>query len=575
MSYKEPGERYLSVPKPHIETHYFRSGGAATLRLLALPRADLTVPLGARLQPNKRKDVSVAMLRLRWRFFWSRRSGRRTALALVLALVALLASLYLALPADGQHQVTDGWLTAVQSVSALGAGPLLAVMVVFCFVASLAFIIVPSYRRHSYIATAPSLIPSVSVYLDAENQLSEPAIRPFTELLIAHLDGRKADLLYFLDASQTSTTPKYKTLYRFGFRPVDVPHDPTGKGAVKEAVDRELAMHAYERALLGPPQQEFIIVTGDADFVPLIYRLVALGHRVQVWATPIREAYREVEAYLGIHVVDLSRALLQHTISPQPQVVATPLHSPKQKRRRLPHPRQSQPWQPPRVAAPASLAQQGEQQLFYAVTGTVAAHTEALRRFGTDVARNKSFRSLMSGKFSPRMADVGYSVGNWLDYWLEHLIALGVLVKVAGFAFPQRGSTSEEDAARSLFALSQAVANAVAAIGAVHEDGLVPMKDIAAALAANSSSFTGGAAALLKLVSDDNDRRIASARYFVRSARALGLLDFEDVPALLDTIAHPRLPATMPAPDAPDSAQDAAAPAPVDPPPMNDNNETV
>ncbi|MGZ3676132.1 MAG: hypothetical protein ACXVCO_17650, partial [Ktedonobacterales bacterium] len=110
----------------------------------------------------------MAMLRLRWRFFWSRRSATRTALALALALVALLASLYLAFPANGQRQILDGLLTAVQSVAALGAEPLLIVIIVICFACSLALIFVPSYRHHSYLATAPSIIPPVSVYLDAE-----------------------------------------------------------------------------------------------------------------------------------------------------------------------------------------------------------------------------------------------------------------------------------------------------------------------------------------------------------------------------------------------------------------------
>ncbi|HEX8034372.1 MAG TPA: NYN domain-containing protein [Ktedonobacterales bacterium] len=491
------------------------------------------------------------MLRLRWRFFWSRRSATRTLLALVLALVALLSSLYLAFPAIGQRQILDGLLAAFQGVAALGAEPLLAIVIVTCFACSLALIFVPSYRRHSYLATTPSIIPPVSVYFDAENQLSTSTIRPFRDFLVKHLDGRRADLLYFLDASRTAPSRKYKALYLAGFRPVDVPHDPTGMGEVKEAVDRELAMHAYERALLGPPGQEFIIVSGDADFVPLIYRLVALGHRVQIWAAHIPAAYREVKSYLDIDVIDLSQRIPELKIVPQPLPPANPslpvaksplpvakptLPSSKQKRRR------------PRVAAPVSLTQPGEKQLYYAVAETVAAHAEALRRFTIDNARNLSFHSLMRGTYGTHMPGVGYNVGNWLDYWLEHLIVLGVLLKAKGLAFPQRGSTKEEDAARSLFALSEAAAKEAVAIAASHEDGQVLMKEVAAALAASGSSFEGGAATLLRRISANSGRRIVSARYFVRSARALGLLAFEDVPESLDTIAHPRLPDTPTAP---------------------------
>lgn len=521
----------------------------------------------------------MTLLRLRWRYFWSRRSGRRAALALVFALVALLVSLYLALPPNGQRQVTDGVLAAAYGMSALGAGPMLAVVVLICFACSLALIIMPSYRRHNYLATAHSIIPLVSVYLDAENQLSEPAIHPFTKLLLTHLDGRRADLLYFLDASQTATGQKYKTLYRFGFRPVDVPHDPTGAGVVKEAVDRELAMHAYERALLGPPEQEFIIVTGDTDFVPLIYRLVALGHRVQIWAAPIREAYRVVETYLGVNVIDLSQVISELKIAGQPDIGATPLSAPRRRRRRPSRTHLAHPPALLRVAAPTSLAQPGERQIYYAVAETMAAHAEALSKFSTDNSRNIHFHTLMRTTFEPRMAGVGYSVGNWLDYWLEHLIALGLLLKVDGRIFPQRGSTTEEDAARSLFALSEAIAKVAAAIGAVHEDGLVHTREVVAALAANGSSngsaFEGGAEALLRLVVADNGKRIAPARYFVRSARALGLLAFEDVPESLDLIAHPRLPATTSVPDEIESAHDAPARQHEEPPPLHDTDEAV
>lgn len=523
----------------------------------------------------------MAVLRLRWRFFWSRRSGMRTALALVFALLALLASLYVALPAYGQQQAQDRLLTAIQGVGAWGAGPLLAVAIILCFAFSLALIIVPSYRRHSYLTTALSIIPPISVYLDAENQLPEYAIRPFMNYLIMRLDGRRAGLLSFLDASQTATSSRYKKLYLAGFRPVDVPHNPTGKSIVEEAVDRELAMHAYERALLGPPGQEFIIITGDADFVPLIYRLVALGHRVQIWAAHIPEAYCVVQAYLGITLIDLSQVIPELKAGPKPHVIAPPLPAPKQPltTARPPIPTSKRKHRSLRIAVPTSLAQPGEKQLYNAIAETLAAHAEALHRFSIDNARNLSFHSLMRGTYGLHTVGVGYSVGNWLDYWLEQLIVLGVLQKVDGLAFPQRGSTTEEDAARSLFALSVATANVAAMIGAEHNDGLVRLKEVATALAANISSVESGAVALLKLVAADNDRRIPHARYFVRSARALGLLAFEDVPASLDIIAHPRLPAATPAPDAIDVTSDITSDAtphpPLDPPPPTGDDKTA
>jgi NYN domain len=482
----------------------------------------------------------MVALGLRWRYFWSRRSRRRTALALTLAVVALLALIYLALSPDGQRQVVAGLFSVFQGVSSLGLIPVLVMCVALCAALSVALIVVPSYRRHSYLATAPTIIPPVSVYLDAENQLPAAAIRPFTEFLMKHLDGRRADLLYFLDAARTANGEKYKTLYRFGFRPVDVPHDPTGKGEVKEAVDRELAMHAYERAILGPPEQEFIIVTGDRDFVPLIYRLAALGHRVQIWAAPVHESYRVVETYLGVNVIDLSHVISELRVASPDGAPATERRS-AHLARPAPPPKPSS--VPRRVPAPTVALQAGEEHLYFAVAETLAAYDAALAGPRSDSSRNGRFHALMRGTYGPRLAGVGYSVGNWLDFWLEHLIALNVLVRVGGQAFPKRGSSNAEDAARSLFAMSKAATRAALRIGAEHDDGLVRMSEISAALANDPSLFDERAAPLFKLLAVENGTRIAPVRYFVRSARALDLLEFDDVPDSLDLIAHPRLPA--------------------------------
>ena len=488
----------------------------------------------------------MSTLRLRWQFFWSKRSRTRTALALVFATVALLAIIYLALSPSVESQVTSSLVAVGQQVTAVGIRPLIAAGIALCVVLSLIFISVPSYRKPRYLATVPSIIPSVSVYLDAENQLSAAAIRPFIEFLMKHLDGRRADLLYFLDASQTATGEKYKMLYRFGFRPVDVPHDPTGKGTVKEAVDRELAMHAYERALLGPPEQEFIIVTGDGDFVPLIYRLSALGHHVQVWAISLTEAYRVVEMYLGVNVIALSQVISELAIT-QPDVKpdANPKPTVSQKRKRgITRRSASSPKkvaQSERIPSPVSLSESGEEKFYYAVAETLAAQGEASRKFAEDSSRNGLFYGLMRGKYGPRLAGVGYSVGNWLEYWLEHLTILGVLVKspAAYFRNVDRQVPRRQREVYSL--LSKAAARAAAQVGATHDDGVVRMSEVASALAAQSSSADEDAALLFKLA-PDTGRGITSIRYFVRSARALGLLEFQDNANSFDIIVHPRVP---------------------------------
>jgi hypothetical protein len=136
----------------------------------------------------------------------------------------------------------------------------------------------------------------------------------------------------------------------------------------------------------------------------------------------------------------------------------------------------------------------------------------------------------------------GIHVGNWLDYWLEQLVGLGVLLKVDGQAFPKCGSTIAEDAARSLFAMSKAGTKAALQVGAAHDDGLVHVSEVSVALTTDPTLFDELASPLFKLLKVENGSRIAPVRYFVRSARALGLLEFDDVTDSLDVIAHPRLP---------------------------------
>ncbi|MGH2502649.1 MAG: hypothetical protein ACRDID_09060, partial [Ktedonobacterales bacterium] len=262
---------------------------------------------------------------------------------------------------------------------------------------------------------------------------------------------------------------------------------------------------------------------------------------VQIWAAPVHESYRVVETYLGVNVIDLSHVISELRVASPDGAPATERRS-GHLARPAPRPRSNQ-TVPKRVPAPTAALQAGKEHLYFAVAETLAAYDAALAGPRSDSSRNGRFHVLMRGTYGPRLAGVGYSVGNWLDFWLEHLIALNVLVKVGGQAFPRRGSTHAEDAARSLFAMSKAATRAALRVGTEHDDGLVRMSEVSAALANDPSLFDERAAPLFKLLAIENGTRIAPVRYFVRSARALGLLEFDDVPDSLDLIAHPRLPA--------------------------------
>ena len=372
---------------------------------------------------------------------------------------------------------------------------LLASVAALCALLALAFIFWRPYPQHSYLATARSSIAQVSVYLDAENQLSPDTIRRFTQFLMEHLDGRHADLLYFLDASATVHSPKYKELYRFGFRPVDVPHDPTGEGSVKEAVDREIDMHAYERALLGPAEQEFIIITGDGDFVPLVYRLRALGHGVQIWATPIRDVYRTLANYIDVRVLDLAQIL-----------------------RELPD------------------VTEAEEALYRAIKDTVKAREKVAKQRGSAQQKRPIFLSQLSGLLKPTLASVGYSGGKYREYWLEHLAALNLMSPDDERTLPGPGTAEPVEAARQMFAMVCSAARSVERLATSRADGIVTMEAIGNDLAAEVVDDSAPDASLRRLLQAQSGKRRLHARYLVRCARELGLIKFEDVSLASDTI---------------------------------------
>ena len=507
----------------------------------------------------------MAARRLSWRTFWARRAPWRIHLVQVLLFVAALIVAYRLIPAAWQSQLNQGLLAVVQSIASLNPETLFFGLAGLLVLVCLILIFTRPYRRARYFGVSPNAVPMISVYIDAENQLPEYAIQGFTSFLMKYLDGRRADLLYFLDASKTATSSKYKTLYRFGFRPIDVPHDPTGTVSVKEAVDKELSMHAYERALVGPPKQEFIIVTGDQDFVALVYRLAALGHRVQVWASPIRQAYRTLQTYLDIDLIDLSRVVEEMRSSAQEGTAASEVATPTQaKTADAPTARQSAVAgrRSSAVPAPRLLPEAGEQQIIRTIVRTLKVREDCEGKFTNQAKRINAFRGMLGGELAPSLAGIGYSAPSKIDYWIDHLTAAGAL-SLAGNqagAFPARGSVTPEQAAHALVTVARLAAKSALELERRHSGQPFSTSDIANELLTHHAGDQGAVRNLLNLVARNNPKRSTHARYFVWMAQALGVIEFEDAPNSLDLIRRPRLLESPLANDADESEQPEAEP---------------
>lgn len=491
----------------------------------------------------------LAARRLSWSTFWARRAPWRINLVKLFLVAAVLVIGYLAIPHEAQTWIQQAFLDFVHALAALFAlasvTPLagaVALLVLLC----LALIFVRPYRRPTYLATERSAIPRISVYVDAENQLPNAAIPRFTEFLMQYLNGQRADRLYFMDASSGehgAQTEQFKRLYRYGFRPVHVARNPTGeaKNDIKEAVDKELAMHAYERALLGPMKQEFIIVTADQDFVALVYRLAALGHHVQIWATPMYPAYRELATYLDIELLDLALLVSESRSSDQEDAGDQREAATEQAGGMQPTGRNSHGTAnlipSYEVAEPTLLSEAGEKQLYRAILQTIRTRDECEQKHRGLLA----FRTTMGSELAPRLAGVGYRGASKIDYWLDHLYATGALQKTRNTQLPGIGATPPETAAHALFVVAQFAAEAAVAMGQRRSDGVVSESDIANAMLALRAQAQGRVQNLLNLIDQTNKRRATHARYLVRCAQALGLIEFDDVPNTTHLIRMPRL----------------------------------
>lgn len=390
-------------------------------------------------------------------------------------------------------------------------------------------------------------IAPVSVYFDFENQpLPASQVTPFVLFLqerVKSLTGADHfDRFFYCDAYTYARSAAYQALKQYGFEAVDVSHtlfddtaaqsgDAAKTGNLKNFVDFELALHAYHRALQSPTPQVIILITTDTDFIPLIRRLRALGHRVQVWGRSVGHEFKRLEPTLGIETVSL-----ESYFPPRSSLVPDPPHGssgkPTIQRKR-----------PGSVnASIESLT--GPAALERAITATVecfSATEQALRGHPTPApsaaaALRARLGGLSAGKGGGNLLarlgyedTEGYKGRNRVAFWLDQLKALGAVIDEEGTPLPREGDVPPNEAATLLFAFLQVdIAAAVAASrppsGGAVSVVLVCEHVVGAATDADQEPIRR----LRHLMRpDSNGYHLKHAQYLCQCAKQLGLVRFD------------------------------------------------
>lgn len=476
------------------------------------------------------------------------RLRRRLWLSVFLLILGLLAIAFALVPQPWRDMVAAVLGVALGWLASLGALVLALALGVGLLLAATLLLIVPRRERLQTIASATSDVgtmaitpgwnrpPSstlvqvngiapVSVYLDIENgQVSPPEVRALIDQVHGVAGEQPVDLLFFGNAEPEAKTERYKELWRHGFQPVDVPYKQLGKGTATNIADLGLALHTFERALFGPPHQTIIIISHDQGFLPLVYRLQSLGHKVILWARDVQDSYKDAAKYLkGVTWMDLD---LPPVPTMRAQAARDTHRAPAVATKAAKTAKAAPPPLPSFVALPSApitistvrLVMERTAELVRALQGMPKARRTLGDTLGGDEER--SLDRIGYARFSKASSRV--------ECWLEHLGALGVLADVIEGEMPTPGRTSP-DAGTALF--EQWLREVVDAAEQVarNTNGAVNLSDVCALLTGNDAPGAALALASLRTMLGLKDKvGERHVRYFCQCARALGMLDFTD-----------------------------------------------
>lgn len=478
-------------------------------------------------------------MKVTWRHFWAQRSRSRLTLAVVCLAAALVAVGFVYVPAAWLEQAGATFQALSAYVLAFGSRALLFVAGGALVVLAALVVALPRRRPHPYWVRHPQTVAQVSVYVDAENQLQKSElVRPFVhylrKYLHAHHKGQRADLLYFADASQSAHRKTYEELYRFGFRPVDVPHVAFEDEEVKNAVDIELSLHAFERALHGARGQHFILVTGDRDYLPLIFRLHALGHTVSVWAAAPSLTFQLARNFLDdVEVIDLDD-VFSHALNASEPVAhpATPTVPPRKRKRAKSNVRRGSLALASQTPHPAVVSIDPRERV--SIADAITYTLEVINTLNTSSGFPEKRRHLFpirlgaaQGNFLKRL---GYEGSTRIECWIAELAVLGVLRAETPGVLPAQGDTDPARAAQDMERFVNDMAAVALGLARERQDSIISYQDISTRIGASTGdSVLESTNPLRALVIAGSPKALAHTRYICLCARALGLIRFEEV----------------------------------------------
>ncbi|HEU5440295.1 MAG TPA: NYN domain-containing protein [Ktedonobacterales bacterium] len=470
---------------------------------------------------------------------------RRLRLSVFLLLAGLLAIAFALVPQPWRDMIAAALGVALGWLASLGALVIALALGVGLLLAATLLLVVPHRERPQAIVPATSdagameivpgghLLPSstlvqvngiapVSVYLDLENQVSGDQVVQFVAAVREYVGHRASELYFYSNAAATASHKVYKALWKYGFRPIDVPYKHLGVRSAKNIVDVDLSLHAYHRAVFGPANQDILLITEDQDYLPLVFRLHALGHRVTIWASRLPESYKQLKDLLGVNHRELGSEFGKPAPAPK-QTAGAKRAAPKSPRLAAGKPvvAQAHPPQSPPTAITLYEAISWVPRIMDRIPDDSSAP------FGTLTARLGSIDGDILARLGHRPAHRSQRVLRWL----EQMNALGMIELHDRQHLPTMGGVTADEAAQTLERFLAAVAGVVIARAQRPEGDCIPLAEACLLVTQSSTTQDDDYSGLRRLIAPAEPMprtAIGHMRHLLETAQVLGMLTFEN-----------------------------------------------